>query len=295
MATHANVVAPLQGPEWRSKYICIFALILPQLWLSVYVPRVESIVWRLLLWYGVGCTLTQALFLAIHELSHNLFFRHPTHNRWFSCVVNLPLGVPFAIAFRTYHMRHHTSQGRIGVDGDLPTEWECRLLRSHWSLRIAWLSLQIVAYALRPLLCTDAISIATPGLALNWIVQISFNALWIHRFGWPSYVYMLCCVVGAGSLHPCAGHFISEHYGWGGGTTTQETFSYYGPLNRLTWNVGYHNEHHDFPLVPWSRLPTLSKRLSQHYETLETCPSWPGCLIRFVGSSTGSYRIVRDR
>src|SRR5207245_7373140 len=52
-----------------------------------------------------------------------------------------------------------------------------------------------------------------------------------------------------------ATRWIQRHYMTAEGE--QETFSYYGPLNRVAFNVGYHNEHHDFPSVPWNRLPEI--------------------------------------
>ena len=62
----------------------------------------------------------------------------------------------------------------------------------------------------------------------------------------------------------------------------QETFSYYGKLNRLTFNVGYHNEHHDFPSVPWIRLPQIRAVAPEFYEDLTAHTSWTRLLFRFL-------------
>ena len=53
--------------------------------------------------YIVGATANQNLFLAIHEISHNLAFKSPLWNRLLAIYANLPIGVPYSAAFRVRH------------------------------------------------------------------------------------------------------------------------------------------------------------------------------------------------
>jgi hypothetical protein len=50
--------------------------------------------------YVIGATANQNLFLAIHEISHNLAFRSPRMNRALAVVANLGIGVPYSASFR---------------------------------------------------------------------------------------------------------------------------------------------------------------------------------------------------
>ena len=90
--------------------------------------------------------------------------------------------------------------------------------------------------------------------ALNIAIQLSFDAVVLHIWGTKALLYLVFGSLMGASLHPIAGHFIAEHFTFVKGV---ETYSYYGPLNLLTWNVGYHMEHHDFPAIPGSRLPQV--------------------------------------
>ena len=66
---------------------------------------------------------------------------------------------------------------------------------------------------------------------------------------------------------------FSEHYMFKEGF---ETYSYYGPLNAITFNVGYHNEHHDFPYVPHSKLPGSEKNALVFFSnTVNVVYEWP--------------------
>ena len=272
LAAHPSV-AHLQGVETSSKYIAAL-LIAGQLCLASFSATLP---WPafVLLSYVVGATAAQALFLAVHELAHDLFFLSRAANKAFAIIANLPLVLPFAIAFREYHIEHHVSLGVEGVDADLPSDVERRVFRGRVS-KAVWLTCQLIAYALRPVL-TRAPKV-TAWLALNFVAQVAFNALAVGVVGSEPLAFLALSTLFAGGLHPCAGHFLSEHYG----TDGQETYSYYGALNALTWNVGYHVEHHDFPRVPWSRLRALHGEAREFYVGLVSHRSWTRNAVAFV-------------
>jgi sphingolipid delta-4 desaturase len=278
----------LYGPCPRTKYIC-FALVAVQV-LVAYALRDASWWWILLVAYAFGGLVNQALLLAIHELSHNLAFHRPWQNRLFAVFINLPVGVPVAETFRYYHLLHHVHQGDERLDTDLTTELEGRLVQGRLR-KTLWLAGQGIAYALRPLVVhPKKPSAAEIG---NVLVQIAFNVAIFYFWGLKALAYLPISSLIVMGLHPIAGHYISEHYVFRAG---QETYSYYGPLNRLTWNVGYHNEHHDFPFIPGSRLAALRRIAPEFYENLLHHTSWTATLWHYLTRpSLGGYSRIKRR
>ena len=242
----------LMGPDPRLKYI-VTVMVLVQL-LSAYLVRDATWLTVIVLAYCFGGTINHSLSLAIHEIAHNLAFGHsmPLANRIFGFFANLPLGVPMSISFKKYHLEHHRYQGDAEKDVDIPSQFECRFFQ-HTLTKLIWLFFQPYFYALRPLFIRPK---PLTGLEImNVLVQLPFDyAVW-HFLGTKALVYLVMGTFLAMGIHPLAGHFISEHYMFVKG---YETYSYYGPLNLLTWNVGYHNEHHDFPYIAGCRLPEVS-------------------------------------
>ena len=280
-------VTKLTGPEPLTKWISL-AVVLLQFTIAYLLRNTSPLSWKfLLIAWGVGGFASQNCFLCIHELSHNLGFRKPLYNRLFSIISNLPIGIPYSASFQPYHQLHHKFLGDEVYDTDLPTRLEALLLSSVLG-KAFFTTFQIFFYAFRPMFVTQIEFTAIH--LLNVVVQFVVDYYIVKYWGWNSLMYFLLSSFFAGSLHPTAGHFVAEHYIFDPpaqfkefeSPPPMETHSYYGPLNMLTWNVGYHNEHHDFPYVAWSKLPVLRETAPEFYNQVPEIKSWCWIIVEFI-------------
>ncbi|BGP57848.1 hypothetical protein JCM8202_002504 [Rhodotorula sphaerocarpa] len=269
-------ITKLMGHEPLTKWVVLFVTLV-QFSTAFYLRNTPFFSWKFwILAYVIGGTANQNTFLAVHEITHNLAFRGVRANRLFAILTNLPIGVPFAMMFKRYHIEHHKFLGEDGIDTDLPSRLELLVLKTVLG-KTFFCTFQIFFYALRPGFIRY--QAPTRWIALNMLVQLTFNFIVVKTLGWYSMLYFLLSSHMAGSLHPCAGHFIAEHYLFEG--RDQETWSYYGPLNLLCYNVGLHEAHHDVPNVPWTRLPEVV-RIAPEFYTNPTHSSWPGVIWTFI-------------
>ncbi|KAI2810523.1 hypothetical protein RDWZM_002520 [Blomia tropicalis] len=311
-------IKKLMVVDTRFKWIVIGIVLLQ--FLSFYLIRNYYSFWPLFIMaYCFGGVLNHSLTLAIHEISHNQAFgpSKPLHNKLFGFFANLPIGFPISITFKKYHIEHHRYQGDDILDTDIPSVIETRLFTTTFR-KLLWVILQPFFYGFRPLFVYPK----QPSIweFLNLIIQLSFDLIVGLTLGWHVVAYMIGASLISMGLHPVAGHFISEHYimfelnrkhilnkamelnqvkklsdedltncEFINGVYTQngkmlipETCSYYGPLNWLTFNVGYHVEHHDFPSIPGTLLPMVRQIAPEYYESLYSHSSWLYVLYRYI-------------
>ncbi|RMX93401.1 hypothetical protein D0868_12878 [Hortaea werneckii] len=302
-------VFKLCGPEPLTIPL-VLAVVSLQIFCAYALRNTPFLSWPFLLTgYVVGATANQNLFLAIHEISHNLAVKSPLGNRLLAIVANLPIGIPYSASFRPYHLTHHKSLGVDGLDTDLPTAFEAWFLDSVGG-KAFFCTFQILFYALRPMMVFQLP--LTWIHALNVVVQLAFDYAIVQLIGGKAVGYFVLSSFLAGSLHPVAGHFIAEHYVFGQGNKSSdpsqtpvevknapapmETYSYYGALNLLTYNVGLHNEHHDFPAIPWTRLWKLNEIANEFYRDLPCHYSWTGVIWQFIADKdVGLYCRVKRK
>ncbi len=232
----------------------------------------------LLVAYGVGAFANHAMYVLIHDAIHNLILPSKSWNKMIAIFADLPNVLPGAIGFGVYHLKHHSHQGDYEWDADLANQWEARLVGNRWYAKALWFLFFPIVQLTRPPRI-KALCMWNRWIFLNLVCALAYDAAIVYFCGWAGLFYLFCSFAFSIGLHPVGARWVQEHYTK---DPDQETYSYYGPINRICLNMGYHNEHHDFPTIPWNNLPRLRAMAPEYYGSLKCHRSWSGLLFRFI-------------
>ncbi len=289
-ARHSEVRALMGKNPWSA--VWIVGLVLAQ-WTAASVAAGAS--WWLIAVgaFCFGAFINHALYVLMHECTHGLVFRSSLLNRLSGLICDFALVLPSAMGFQRYHLYHHRYLGQYEMDPDVVSHGEARLIGNSAWRKALWVFLLPVSQALRPmkLKALRGIPVWDPWIALNFATQIAVCTLLAIVLGPKALAYLALSTLFALGLHPLGGRWIQEHHVTREG---QDTYSYYGPLNRFCFNMGFHNEHHDFPNVPWNNLPKVRRVASEYYENLKSYESWIAVLAKFIfdPKMSGYSRII---
>ncbi len=285
----------LVGPDWRS------ALAIPVLlalhWGMAWAVSGTGVLWTFMAAFFFGQLVLHSAGGLLHDTAHRLVFRAAGPKLAFDLSLELVLA-SFGRQL-TYQHEHVTSHHRYMGEYERDYEHEdvCALLaRRDYTARhpgrqravtLAILVLHLLPFgflvsdwvvpwfyeratgrrardlqrripATRPRQWEKALFI-TVSLAVNagLFFVLDFWA-WLYH-NWALSIFL--GKFGVTNL----GQSLSEHVG---DDLQVPTRSYYGWMNTILFNTGYHNEHHTLASVPWSRLPAL-RRLAPELFTAE--------------------------
>lgn len=232
----------------------------------------------LILAYGLGAFASHALYVVIHDATHNLVFSNRFANRLLILLADMALIAPGGMGFRACHLTHHAHCGEMEVDADIPSAWEARLVGHSTWRKALWFFFFPAFQALR-VTRTRGVVGYDGWTAANVVCNAAAAMLLVWLAGANALFYLLASFWFSIGLHPLGARWVQEHF-----TADEqfETASYYGPLNLVALNVGYHNEHHDFPSIPWNRLPQVTRIAPEFYRDLPRHPSWTGLMVTFI-------------
>jgi len=231
--------------------------------------------------YAIGAFCNHSLFVLIHECTHNMVFKSKTLNMWSGIICDLPNAFPTSVGFRKYHLKHHAFQGNHDLDADLPGFNEAKLIGNGTIGKAIWLLFFPIFQVVRTARFKE-IKFADKWTWINLITVVVFDIAVLLTFGPYVLMYFIASFFFSVGLHPLGARWIQEHFLV---AAPQETYSYYGWLNKLSFNVGYHNEHHDFSYVPWNNLPKIKAIAPEYYETLVYHTSWTKLWLHWLWDS----------
>lgn len=122
------------------------------------------------------------------------------------------------------------------------------------------------------------------------LLSLTMVGLLFWFVGWKAVFYLLMSALfTTGFLHPLLLGMILSNSHFHGHKRYQPSASHYSWFNWLTFNFGYHTEHHDLCRVAWSRLPQVRAIAAESYDTLLETPSYSRLALQYVFGSSEEF------
>ncbi|HEY9627508.1 MAG TPA: fatty acid desaturase [Coleofasciculaceae cyanobacterium] len=209
-------------------------------------------------WMGIAVLgrtfLHTGLFIIAHDAMHGTVLpQHRQINHWMGTIaISLYALLPYKKYF-VKHWEHHRQPGQIG-DPDYHDgihsgifAWYFKFMNGYLDARQKWvllIGMTIIFHGLRL-----GFQVASLNLMLFWVLPIVLSSMQLFAFG--TYLpHREQAIVQKKVERNNPHRAISSHY----------------PIfwSFLTcYHFGYHWEHHEYPHLPWYRLPSARRSLSQ--------------------------------
>jgi sphingolipid delta-4 desaturase len=274
---HPEIIQ-LMKPDYSSFWIT-WALLGVQV-LTCYLIQDLSFWPLLLISYALGGIMSNLFFILIHDFTHFACFRSTKVNQFLAILSNFGNGIPTAMAFQKFHADHHNFLGRPNMDPDMACQWEIKLYRGAFR-KVLHVVFLLIWYIIRPY-CQGNKKPSVMEI-INIFAIIVWDTLIFYIFGWKGVFYLVMGSLCALGPNPVGFRHFAEHFEFVSG---QDTYSYYGPMNYIMLNIGYHIEHHDFPNIPWSKLPKVKEIAPEFYDTLPSHSSYFLVFWKYVTDPT---------
>lgn len=229
-----------------------------------------------MLLHGVGLVF---LFAAEHETAHRTAFRARWLNEAVIWISGLVVLLPPSF-YRAFHFAHHRHTQDPERDPELQfkkvVRWPDYLLymsgATYWWFALTRLALGVFGRAAAPFIGPRDRALIVRDCRIMAAVYTAAGVSTIWLGPWPLYLWAIPVLL-AQPLNRM--WIIAEHTGCRytedptvadmlTNTRTTHTNAF---MRFLTWNMGYHAEHHAYAAVPFHALPDLNKLIDERIET----------------------------
>ena len=194
LAAHPDVRRLFEPNIWSALWTVL--LVALQVAIGIGLAIIDAPWWAVMLAaYVIGAFANHALFVLIHDYTHNVVFKTANANRLGAIFANIAIVFPAAIGFRNYHLMHHKYLGIPGLDADVPTPREARWVGNSWWRKTFWLSMFWAVQGLLRPTTVKAIRTIDGWVVSNTVAMAAAMTPIVWFFGWWPVVYLFMSTV----------------------------------------------------------------------------------------------------